>query len=219
VTERCVSAPRDSERAMSDSERATRSRRRSLCSHRVCGLCSHRVCAPTCCSFEAGHYLDTLGYVSFDIPTPGDPVAFEYEFVDANMEALYNFTGVPAASFQTPLGESITEAISDTVEKLGLKEVLGCPTEEYTYSSSLGAPHSLYTLYLDTILPNAVNSVATGTGTCNAEQTHLRASCAVANSCANPLFTPPPTLLTHVRGSFTHPHARFARRQRHLPPH
>jgi 2',3'-cyclic-nucleotide 2'-phosphodiesterase (5'-nucleotidase family) len=117
-------------------------------------------------SFEAGHYLDTLGYVSFDLPAVNDTAAdiyFNFQYVDANLDALYNFTGTSEDTFDTDEGLSIAQAIDATSEALGLKEVLGCFDTEYAYSSGLNTPNSLYSLYLNTILPNAVNDISTGT--------------------------------------------------------
>jgi len=50
------------------------------------------------------------------------------------------------------------------VDKLGLLEVIGCPTKNYTRSASLKAPDSLYATYANFIVPSAVFDLPTGTG-------------------------------------------------------
>jgi len=62
-------------------------------------------------SFEAGHYLDTLGFMSFDI-TP-DPTWFNFQYVEANLESLCEFTGVEEDEFDTELGTEISKAIEE----------------------------------------------------------------------------------------------------------
>jgi len=124
-------------------------------------------------SFEAGHYLDTLGWISFNLnPTSpaengtavADDIYFDFSYVDANMEVLYDFTNTTADTFDTDSGLGIRTAIDGAVAELGLREVLGCPTQNYSYTAALGAQDSLYDLYMDVIVPNAVFDIPTGTG-------------------------------------------------------
>ncbi len=112
-------------------------------------------------SFEAGKYLDTVGWISFDL---SDSIYFNFQYVDANLSTIYNFTGVSEEDFRTPLGSSIEDAITKTVSELELGEVLGCPPMSYSYTAGLGTPDSLYDLYMNTIIPNAVLDAPTGTG-------------------------------------------------------
>ena len=88
-------------------------------------------------SFEAGHYLDTLGWITFDT-YPDEKTWFNFEYVDANRDVLADFTGVPPSDFDTELGKSITEMIDQTVADLELAEVLGCPDKGYSYQAGLG---------------------------------------------------------------------------------
>lgn len=148
-------------------------------------------------SFEAGHYLDTLGWLSFNLlpaKTSSDPiktrasdfperqsdsriyketrtlnstdpsVKFNHKYIDANRDVLMAFTGTNSSSFDTEMGLSITEAIESTVNRLGLREVLGCAPKNYSYAVSLDHPNSMYALYMDKVLPMGVFDIPTGTG-------------------------------------------------------
>jgi hypothetical protein len=59
------------------------------------------------------------------------------------MDALYAFTGTTEDTFGTDLGAQISDAIEATVQELGLREVLGCPTSNYSYAAGLNVPGSL----------------------------------------------------------------------------
>ena len=170
-------------------------------------------------TFEAGHYLDTLGWISFDLPTKesasttdgsatasneeagsgsesGSGIWFNYEYVDANMESLYNFTGKDEASFPTEQGDQITAAIQDTVTKLNLTDLLGCPPQSYSYSASLDADDSLYVGTFE-----AATTLTTVT-TANTAATAVRCRRPLPPSLHTPPTAPtqlsPPTPLSHL---------------------
>ena len=69
-----------------------------------------------------------------------------------------------AAAFATDVGDEITTQIQETVAKYNLTTLLGCPPQSYSYSASLDASDSLYALYMETIIPNTVFDIPTGTG-------------------------------------------------------
>ncbi|GMH82114.1 hypothetical protein TrVE_jg12982 [Triparma verrucosa] len=114
-------------------------------------------------TFEAGHYLDTLGWISFSADT-SSPTWFDFQYVDANLDELYNFTGTDASTFDTDLGLEISSAIEATVEELGLRTILGCPQQDYSYAAGLGTEDSLYDLYMQKVIPLSVLNIPTGTG-------------------------------------------------------
>ena len=122
-------------------------------------------------SFEAGHYLDTLGYMSFALPeknetrtTPTGPTFFDYQMVDANVDVLMAFTGTDEETFGTEEGAGITAAIEKVVDELNLREILGCPQQNYSFGAGLGREDSLYDLYMQTVIPLGVFDVESGTG-------------------------------------------------------
>ena len=80
------------------------------------------------------------------------PLDFNYQYVDANMDALYNLTGLGEASFDTDLGAAISSATEATVERLNLREVLGCPDQSYTMDSAPGEADSLYDLFMNYVV-------------------------------------------------------------------
>ena len=75
-------------------------------------------------SFEAGHYLDTVGFVSFDLAA-ADDAALNYTFIDADRASLMRATGTSAADFTTPHGKKVADAVSAARTRLGLDDVVG----------------------------------------------------------------------------------------------
>ena len=89
-------------------------------------------------SFEAGHYLDTLGFISFILPdseasSASSPITFNYSFIDANIATLMEITGTTTTTFDTKLGRSLSSTIKQAVDRLGLNRVIGCPTKPLSY--------------------------------------------------------------------------------------
>lgn len=118
-------------------------------------------------TFEAGHFADTLGWLSFDLVDKDDDsdVSFEHRFVDVNVEALRNFTGVVSSDeFRTEVGNEIESAIDAAIDKLDLDRVLGCPSRTYSNAAVLDAPDSLHMVYVSSIVPTCLFDVPTGTG-------------------------------------------------------
>jgi len=112
-------------------------------------------------SFEAGHYLDTVGFVSFDLPQGDDVEAteetvFNHQFVDANMDSLVSLSGKTSDTFHEKVGMKITKEIKRVVGKLGLGEVIACPDKEYKNNAPLESENSLYKLYMDKLIPTSV---------------------------------------------------------------
>ncbi|KAG7358473.1 autophagocytosis associated protein, active-site domain containing protein [Nitzschia inconspicua] len=118
-------------------------------------------------SFEAGRFLDTIGWVSFSLslshqhPVFGSqnnpPTPFDYHFLDANKKTLHDAIGARSdAEFTTPAGRALAKRIHDTQRLLGLHEVLGCSSRTYPleagFDSSRQSP-SLWGLYVNEIIP------------------------------------------------------------------
>ncbi|VEU38597.1 unnamed protein product [Pseudo-nitzschia multistriata] len=108
-------------------------------------------------SFEAGRFLDTIGFVSFDANTRTTQATngsnnnrqsdsnFRHRFLDANKQSLLqtlmrsshlshggNQRGLSfSEGFGTPEGRALTRAIRDTQKDLGLDVVLGCSPRTY----------------------------------------------------------------------------------------
>ncbi len=109
-------------------------------------------------SFEAGRYLDTLGFVSF--PTMSTLLltrenstesSFHSVFLDPNMAALGDTLKMP--DFVTPNGKELSEFIVKTQQKMGLLEEIGCAPMEYFIDAPLDDKHSLFGLYRDEVIP------------------------------------------------------------------
>jgi 2',3'-cyclic-nucleotide 2'-phosphodiesterase (5'-nucleotidase family) len=115
-------------------------------------------------SFEAGRFLDTIGWVSFSIPSLKQTstlfnatTPFEYRFLDANKQSLYSAIGTTTvAEFETPAGRALAQKIRDTQQSLGLHNILGCSSHTYSleagFESSKSDP-SLWWLYIHEIIP------------------------------------------------------------------
>jgi len=110
-------------------------------------------------SYEAGHYLDTIGLLTMDLPHEGDDTSqiwFECSNIDANKDILMQMLGMNEADFDTELGINISVAIDEVTEKLQLNEIVGCPTAHYICNAGMNDTYSLYYLYMNSILPSGV---------------------------------------------------------------
>lgn len=134
-------------------------------------------------SFEAGRYLDTLGFCSF--PTKKEVIATRME-----QNSMYNITDVTSSeyisaepsrfehvfleadrsSLQTMLssdegfttftkssqGLRLTDSIHATQEKLNLNSVVGCSPQRYYLEEPLNSKSSLWRLYMEEVAPNVL---------------------------------------------------------------
>ena len=110
-------------------------------------------------SFEAGRYLDTVGFVSFPnkytvetISTGSASALFQHEFIDPNRERLKETLGM-ADDFTTPYGQEVGEFIQNTREELGLEKKLGCSSQAYFLNRSLEEDGSIWRLYREQVVP------------------------------------------------------------------
>ena len=99
-------------------------------------------------SFEAGRYLDTIGFVSFT--TLGD---FSHLFLDANVPLLASTLNLAQTEFLTPDGKKLSDMIYETQYDAGFLNVLGCSPQTFYLNRSLDEPDSIHGLYLKEIVP------------------------------------------------------------------
>ena len=141
---------------------------------------SHRRCHvdidPYSSSFEAGHFLDTIGFASFNVNTmkqddkvksPVNP-SFQHRFIDATKQTLYDVTGhadYDPTMFDTSEGLALSSFIQSTRQSLGLNDVLGCSQQTYDLAGpiinddqnkSMPPPSSIWWLWLKRIVPNQI---------------------------------------------------------------
>lgn len=111
-------------------------------------------------TFEAGRYLDTVGFVSL----PGkDTLAkkknstsvFGHKYLDASKKVLFEDTlGFEnAEDGKTKDGQDFSDFIAHTRAKLGLDKELGCAPMSYYVSKHVDAPGSMWGLYRDEVIP------------------------------------------------------------------
>ncbi len=116
-------------------------------------------------SFEAGRFLDTVGFVSFDIHNDDSEsnsydASFRHEFIDGNVDTMNTILGGDPAvssapkSFITPNGKQVMEMIESAQENLGLFETLGCNSQGTLYfKRGLDEVGSLWGYYLNNVIP------------------------------------------------------------------
>jgi 2',3'-cyclic-nucleotide 2'-phosphodiesterase (5'-nucleotidase family) len=97
-------------------------------------------------SFEAGHYLDTIGFVSFDIQGTN----FQNVFIDASVETLKSIVGVD--DIMTDNGTQIQNMIQVAQMKLGLLEKVGCAPNHLILDVDLSHPQSLWRFYMEYVI-------------------------------------------------------------------
>lgn len=129
-------------------------------------------------SFEAGRYLDTVGFVSFPtketvrgrylaeddnstiaptVPVDNDPPVtsvtdlFKHVFMDANKQVLKDTLG--ASQLDTKNGKELSSFIEKAQSKMGLLVEVGCAPHDFILNTPLDDPDSLWGLYRDEVVP------------------------------------------------------------------
>lgn len=102
-------------------------------------------------SFEAGRYLDTIGFVSFDAKQGN----FEHVFVNANKASIAQSLGMSVDEYPTQDGKDLSEYINRTYEHAGANQILGCSPIRYRADGYLNETDSLLTLYLKEVMPSS----------------------------------------------------------------
>ena len=113
-------------------------------------------------SFEAGRYLDTIGFASFSLSPPPSVASssaaaaatFAHLNIDANRASMAAAAGLAdPASLLTAAGAALRGEIKRAASGLRLSHVLGCAPRTYKAAAGLGAAESLWRLYLDEVTP------------------------------------------------------------------
>ena len=105
-------------------------------------------------AFEAGRYLDTVGFVSFPMKQTVEngmsSNLFHHEFLDARVETLRTRLGVP--KLKTPKGQELTDFIHKTQQSMGLHRVVGCSPRTYYMNRTLYDADSLFGLWANKVI-------------------------------------------------------------------
>jgi len=112
-------------------------------------------------SFEAGRYLDTVGFVSFPIRNKMNTVdqraktvenIFYHNFIEGNVSSLKRTLNVDV--LETSSGRDLTAQITKAQEELGLFEIVGCCPMTYHFDSHFGNEDSLWELFMKDVIPD-----------------------------------------------------------------
>lgn len=102
-------------------------------------------------SLQAGFFLDTLGFVSFQ--TTAQQTNFYHSLMDANKQVL--LTTLAVEDMDTNEGTDLKEFILAVADSLGANEVIGCAPQTYYLDAPITETDSLHRLYLQEIIPSA----------------------------------------------------------------
>lgn len=106
---------------------------------------------PFASSLQAGFYLDTLGFVSFQ--TKSNETTFYHSLMDANQKTLLATLDVP--NMNTDEGEDLSNFIHSVADSLDANRVIGCAPRTYYLDKAIAEHDSLHGLYLNHVLPTA----------------------------------------------------------------
>ena len=81
-------------------------------------------------SLEAGRYLDTVRFVSFNVATAGSRT-LGHVLVDGNKASLAQSLGMGVEEYPTRDGVELSEYVGRTMEHSGANEILGCAPQRY----------------------------------------------------------------------------------------
>jgi len=103
-------------------------------------------------SFEAGRFLDTVGFTSLSFNSSF--ANFEHKFIDGNIADMKELLGMAESDpLETPEGKNLTGLIRKTQDEMGLNERLGCSPSTYYLDKGLDSPDSLWGLFVNIIVP------------------------------------------------------------------
>ena len=102
-------------------------------------------------SLQAGSFLDTLGFVSFQTTTR--QTNFYHSLMDANKQVL--LTTLDVENMDTNEGTDLTAFIHTVADSIGANEVIGCAPQSYRLDAPITEADSLHRLYLQEIIPSA----------------------------------------------------------------
>lgn len=115
-------------------------------------------------SFEAGNYLNTVGFASFpgkeSVRSFNSSELFQHAFLDTDRKVLFEETlGLSSASEgETRNGKELSRFIAETRDKLGLTEEIGCAPQSYFVEVYMEDNDSLWKLYRDEVIPKVFGS-------------------------------------------------------------
>jgi 2',3'-cyclic-nucleotide 2'-phosphodiesterase (5'-nucleotidase family) len=95
-------------------------------------------------SIEAGRFLDTVGFVSFE-PKIG---SFEHNFIPANEKCLAQSLNMTVDQYPTRDGKELSEYIARTLDHAGANQVLGCASKRFNEAELLD-------MYLNEVMPTS----------------------------------------------------------------
>jgi NADPH:quinone reductase-like Zn-dependent oxidoreductase/2',3'-cyclic-nucleotide 2'-phosphodiesterase (5'-nucleotidase family) len=102
-------------------------------------------------SFEAGRYLDTVGFASFGLGPTGAS-SFAHVDIEANVAEMAAAAGLDdPAELATPAGQALTADIAKVAATLGLDRLLGCSPRTFRSDAALDAEDSLWALYMHNV--------------------------------------------------------------------
>eukprot|EP00980_Cylindrotheca_fusiformis_P018314 scaffold5972_cov127-Cylindrotheca_fusiformis.AAC.1 len=114
-------------------------------------------------SFEAGRYLDTIGFVSFPTRATAELTInatnstngkFQSVFIDGSAAALSEHLGLDdPKEMETQNGIELSTFVRSTREKMGLLEDIGCAPHDYIVNAALDDEASLWRLFRDEVIP------------------------------------------------------------------
>lgn len=102
-------------------------------------------------AFEAGRYLDTIGFISFDMKEGN----CKHIFVNANKASIAQSLGMRIDEYLTDEGKELTTYIDRTFDHAGANHVIGCSPIRYRAESHFNQSDSLLRLYLDEVIPTS----------------------------------------------------------------
>jgi len=106
-------------------------------------------------SFEAGRYLDTLGFVSFPKQATlqaavSNENLFQHKFIDANQETFRQILGIN--KLDTPNGKELSDFILTVQENMGLNEHIGCVEQSYFVENGVDEEQSLWGFFNERVV-------------------------------------------------------------------
>jgi len=104
--------------------------------------------------YEAGCKLDTVGFLSFQHRADGNGLSFEHANITGNINDMAGALHVESL----PPAIKVQKALVAAKEAAGSERILGCSREHYYLSNPLQENNSLWSFYMETVIPEILFS-------------------------------------------------------------
>ncbi|KAI0301732.1 Metallo-dependent phosphatase-like protein [Multifurca ochricompacta] len=114
-------------------------------------------------ALESGSYMDTVGWLSFNLPKPGNDLDYNRRYLDPNRVTYEFHTNTTEKTFDTDEGKKLTEDLGNLYNKFELYRLWGKSPQDYSlFYQNVTSDKSVLNLFINKVLPRLFSNVPCG---------------------------------------------------------